>query len=195
MNGSPGLKPLVRPLGEKRARRVYRLLFPRGWGAERAERIKHRRPLFSVLPALLAGGRLGRMSALTFTASPEVAPMFRTILSSAALVVVPAVVVFAAGAQDKSKKTSHERLQPYWNQLELDERQREQYDRVAREFNPKIDKLEEELEALKERRRKAWLDILSSDQKKKLESLQASRGKKKPTDKEDKDGKETGVDR
>jgi hypothetical protein len=110
--------------------------------------------------------------------------MSPTLLRSIALAVLPIGLAVGVVAQDKAKKSSHERLQPYWNQLELTEEQRSQYDRVVREYAPKIDRLEAELEALKEKRRKEWHAILTSSQMKKLESMQASRGKKKADDKD-----------
>jgi hypothetical protein len=108
--------------------------------------------------------------------------MNRTVWRSVALAVLPVGLAVGAIAQDKAKKSSHERLQPYWNQLDLTEEQRTQYDRVVREYGPKIDDLEAQLEALKDRRRKAWQAILTADQKRKLESMQAQRGKKKAAD-------------
>jgi Spy/CpxP family protein refolding chaperone len=104
---------------------------------------------------------------------------------SVALAVLPIGLAVGVVAQDKAKKSSHERLQPYWNQLDLTDEQRNQYDRVVREYAPKIDRLEAELEALKEKRRKEWHGILTPAQTRKLESLQASRNKKKAADKDD----------
>lgn len=109
--------------------------------------------------------------------------MSPTLLRSIALAVLPIGLAVGVVAQDKAKKSSHERLQPYWNQLELTDQQREQYDRVVREYAPRIDRLEAELEAMKEKRRKEWHAILTPTQMRKLESLQASRGKKKIDDK------------
>jgi Spy/CpxP family protein refolding chaperone len=115
--------------------------------------------------------------------------MYRTLLRATALVVVPALLAVGAVAQDKSKdkdkdkdkgkKTSHERLQPYWTQLELTEKQRTEYDRVAHEYGPRIKKLRDELEAVEEKRHKDWMAILSTEQKEKLEHLRANRGGKK----------------
>ena len=111
---------------------------------------------------------------------------------SLALVVLPLSLAVGVAAQDKdkTKKSGHERLQPYWNQLELTEKQRVEYDRVVREYKPRIDKLEDELEALKEKRRKDWQAILTAAQKRQLESIMATRGKnKKDEDKDDKEDK------
>ena len=112
------------------------------------------------------------------------------IVRTLALVVLPLGLSAAVVAQDKdkSKKSGHERLQPYWTQLELSEKQRDAYDRVVREYGPRIDKLEAELDALKEKRRKDWHAILTPAQKSKLESLLASRGKNKSKSDDDKDG-------
>ena len=110
--------------------------------------------------------------------------MSPTLLRSIALAVLPIGLAVGVVAQDKAKKSSHERLQPYWNQLDLTDEQRGQYDRVVREYAPKIDRLEAELEALKEKRRKDWHAILTPAQMRRLESLQASRGKKKADDKD-----------
>jgi hypothetical protein len=100
-----------------------------------------------------------------------------------ALAVLPLGFAVGVFAQDKEKKKTV-RLQPYWSQLELSEKQREQYDRVALEYGPRIEKLEAELDAIKERRSKEWQAILSPAQKQKLESLRANRGKKKADEKE-----------
>jgi Spy/CpxP family protein refolding chaperone len=105
--------------------------------------------------------------------------MTRTLLRSVALALLPVGLAVGVVAQDKAKKSSHERLQPGWNTLDLTEEQREKYDRVVRDYKPKIDKLESELDALKEKRRKEWHTILTSAQEKKLEAYNASRGKKK----------------
>lgn len=100
-----------------------------------------------------------------------------------ALAVLPLGFAVGVFAQDKEKKKTV-RLQPYWSQLELTEKQREQYDRVALEYGPRIEKLEAELDAIKAKRTKEWQAILSPAQKQKLESLRANRGKKKADEKE-----------
>jgi hypothetical protein len=100
-------------------------------------------------------------------------------LRSIALALLPIGLAVGVSAQDKAKKSSHERLQPGWNTLDLSDEQREKYDRVVREYRPKIDKLESELEALKEKRRKEWHAILTPAQTRKLEAYNANRGRKK----------------
>ena len=103
-----------------------------------------------------------------------------------ALAVLPLALAVGVVAQDKAKKPTV-RLQPYWSQIDLTERQREQYDRVALEYGPRIEKLEAELDAIKAKRTKDWQAILTPAQKQKLETLRANRGKKKTDDGDDKD--------
>jgi len=105
--------------------------------------------------------------------------MSRTFLRSVALAVLPIGLAVGVVAQDKAKKSSHERLQPGFNTLDLTDEQREKYDRIVREYRPKIDRLESELETLKEKRRKEWHALLTPAQTRKLEAYNASRGKKK----------------
>jgi hypothetical protein len=79
-------------------------------------------------------------------------------------------------AQEKSK---HERLQPYWNQLNLSEKQRDSYDKVVRKYRDKIKKLEDDLEEIKKQRAEEWASILTASQKSQLDSLRRSKGKGK----------------
>lgn len=116
--------------------------------------------------------------------------MSRSLLRSVALALLPVGLAVGVVAQDKAKK-SHERLQPGWNTLDLTDEQRDKYDRVVREYKPKIDKLETELDALKEKRRKDWHGILTASQIKKLEAYNANRGKKKSDDEKKEEMEET----
>jgi len=115
-----------------------------------------------------------------------------TLVRSAALVVLTMGLAVGVSAQDKDKdkdkkKSGHERLQPYWTQLELTEKQRSDYDRVARTYGPQIDELESKLEAVKEKRHNAWMAILTASQKQKLEHLRANKGKKHEDDEKHED--------
>jgi Spy/CpxP family protein refolding chaperone len=88
-----------------------------------------------------------------------------------------AVGVIAQEKKTEKKAPGHEKLQPYWNTLDLTEEQRDSYDKVVRKYRPKLEELEEQIEKLKDQRRKEWRAILTPTQTRKLEAALAAKGK------------------
>jgi Spy/CpxP family protein refolding chaperone len=78
-------------------------------------------------------------------------------------------------AAEKAKETAVKgRLPMYFGKLELDEKQKQQIYVIQSTHDPKIDKLEDEIKALKDKRDSEIFDVLTKAQQKALTDLKDS---------------------
>lgn len=62
-------------------------------------------------------------------------------------------------------------LPTYWGQLGLSDEQKQKVYKVQAKYNDEIEKLEAKIQELKDKRDKERFDLLSADQKKRLEAI------------------------
>ena len=62
-------------------------------------------------------------------------------------------------------------LPTYWGQLKLSEEQKQKVYKVQTKYGDEIEKLEAKIQELKDKRDKERFDLLSADQKKRLEDI------------------------
>lgn len=74
-------------------------------------------------------------------------------------------------ATKKAASKGRQQLPPYWRQLGLSTEQRQKVYGVQAKYDAEIDKLEAQIKELKDKMRKERLDVLTADQKKKLDDI------------------------
>jgi Spy/CpxP family protein refolding chaperone len=107
----------------------------------------------------------------------------RTMLLSVAVILAFGAHIYAqpkadakkGKAAEKAKETAVKgRLPMYFGKLELDEKQKQQIYVIQSTHDPKIDKLEDEIKALKDKRDSEIFDVLTKAQQKALTDLKDS---------------------
>ncbi|MGC4002387.1 MAG: hypothetical protein QM811_04265 [Pirellulales bacterium] len=97
-------------------------------------------------------------------------------------------LVVTIGASDWSSSSSAQeakakakgRLPPYYAKVDVDDKQREAIYKIQASYDPKLDKLEEELKAMREKRDAELRDVLTKAQQKALdEAIEESKSKSK----------------
>lgn len=104
----------------------------------------------------------------------------------AVLVVAFGGATFAQDGKPKDPKAEGKakgQLPPNWKNLGLTDEQTQKVYKLQAKFNEDIDKLEEQIKALKEKMSKERLTVLTTEQKKRLEDILKE---KAGTDKKDK---------
>lgn len=111
------------------------------------------------------------------------------------LTLVAAVLLSATGFADDPKKDDPKKatgqLPTYWKMLGLTEDQVQKVYKIQNKYNTDIDELEAKIKELKEKMQKERLEVLTADQKKRLEDILKEKSGTKDPSKDKSDDKKT----